>query len=101
MADAKMEKEPELVSMKRPKSRMEKDYAVESSMHEEYGWGLGLRLENFELDALGITQLPAVGAEIPIDAIARVTRVTESSSPGNKGDRTVELQIIKLGIEKS
>ena len=88
-----------LVSMKRP-AKADKGAAEATSpqpAQEQYGWGLQLRLENFELDKLGMA-LPKVGTKVTITASAEVVSVHESVSKGNKGDRGVQLQITDLAI---
>ncbi len=62
----------------------------------EYSYGMVLRMENFEIDQMGIKQMPKVGQEVTITAKAKVTRVAESASPANKGDRNLELQVTHL-----
>lgn len=90
-----------LVNMKRPKR---KDGNEELAMPApgsgpDYSYGLVTRLENFELDQLGVKQLPQVGKEVTLTAKAKVIRVAESTSSGNKGDRNVELQITHLEVQ--
>lgn len=64
-----------------------------------YSWGLKLRLEQAELKKLGITDLPAVGAEVNLDIIAKVTRVSQDAQAKNTTS-VVELQITKMGLEQ-
>lgn len=97
---AKMEMEEPgdvpMVDMKRPKSRA---MATELAPSQNaYPWGLQLRLENDELDKLKM-KLPRVGDEFCLEAMVRVTNVSESQSAGNKGDRAVSLQITKMALE--
>jgi len=92
-------KEPGMVSLRRPKGKDGTEPAM-SAVHSEYGYGTEIRLENFELDALKM-ELPKVGEEFTIKARVKVTRVVESSSTENKGDRNVALQITKMAIDGS
>lgn len=97
---AEMEKEEPgdmpMVDMKRPKSKaMTTAPEVPSNA---YPWGLQIRLENDELDKLKM-KLPRVGEEFCLEAMVRVTNVSESQSAGNKGDRAVSLQITKMVLE--
>lgn len=42
----------------------------------KYPYGLSLDLGGMTLEKLGVTNLPAVGSEVQITAVARVTRVS-------------------------
>lgn len=90
-----------LVSMKRPRRKDgTAELAMPGSPNEPYyGYGLTVRLENFELDALKM-KLPNVGEEFELEALVKVIRVSESASMQNKGDRNVELQITKMALGK-
>jgi hypothetical protein len=92
-----------LVNMKRPprsEDETEKALAAPSeSRGPEYGWGLNLRLENFELDKLGIKKLPSVDDEVTITARARISSVNVSKMQGNPDDRSVGIQVTDLAID--
>lgn len=77
-----------------------KTYGVEASDAKTptYSWGLNIRLEQSELDKLGIDELPEAGAEMNFDVRAKVARVSQSEDENNK-QSVVELQITKMGIE--
>ena len=77
-----------------------KSYGVASddATTPTYSWGLNLRLEQSELDKLGIKELPEVGSELSLDIVAKVTRVAQSADEKNK-QSVVELQITKMGVE--
>lgn len=98
---AEMEKEEPgdmpMVDMKRPKRKMGTEMAM-PMMDSPYPYGLQIRLENDELDKLKF-KLPRVGEEFCLEAMVRVTNVSESQSAGNKGDRAVSLQITKMVLE--
>lgn len=64
---------------------------------DEYGYGLNIRLENHELDALKLA-MPQPGKEFKITAVGVVTNVVESKSKGNEGDRCVTIQITALKL---
>lgn len=88
--------------MRRPKRKDGgKDITSASPMaQEEYSYGLGIRLENFELDALKM-KLPEIGQEFTIEAKVKVTNVHRSASiERDDEDRGVQLQIIAMAIEK-
>jgi len=88
----------EMASMKRPKKGRKSEVTPTSDYEEpEYGYGLMLRLENFELDQLDMA-LPKVGKKVTIQAEGFVESVSESESMHNKGDRSVGIQITELGV---
>ncbi len=89
------EKQDDLVSMKRPR-RQAMAMPMESE-DEDSNWGLQIRLENAELDALKLA-LPQPGKEFKITAIGKVTQVVESKSKGNEGDRCVTIQITAMNL---
>ena len=91
------DKKDDLVSMKRPRGSMHPSAMTMPSDDENYGYGLALRLENHELDALKLA-MPQPGKEFKIMACGKVTGVCESASEGNKGDRTVTIQITALAL---
>lgn len=97
MADSDMN----IVSMKRTaaeKKAMEalyKEGPVSSS--EDYGYGLQLSLGKSELNKLGIKDLPEVGDEFHIYAVARVTSVSAQMSEKMADTRSVNLQITEMG----
>lgn len=65
----------------------------------EYPWGLQIRLEDEELKKLGITSMPAVGQEMSLDVVVRVTSVSESQYADGRADRCLSLQIVQMGME--
>lgn len=91
-----------LKSMKRPAAGQPgSDMAMPASPEGKgpaYGYGLMLRLENFELDKLKM-KLPKVGQQVTIAATGYVDNVHESQSMENKGDRSVGIQITDLAVE--
>jgi hypothetical protein len=89
------DQEEVLVSMKRPKQSAKEAMPAMPLESSPYSYGLCLRLENFELDALKM-KLPTVGQVFELEAKVVVTAVAESQSAGNKGDRSVSLQITDL-----
>jgi hypothetical protein len=65
-----------------------------------YPWGLRLDLNNDTLKKLGMKDLPKVGADMIVTARACVVGV-RSSERENHEDRSVELQIEKLSVERA
>jgi hypothetical protein len=65
---------------------------------DPYSWGLNLRLEESELDKLGLKLLPQVGSEVHFMAVACVTNVSQSSSVRGDDETSVGLQIRMMQI---
>lgn len=86
----------ELTPMKRPRGA-NRPVAMESGDSDDYGYGLCLRLENFELDALKLA-MPQPGKEFKIEAVGKVTCVHESKTEDGKSDRSVMIQITALSL---
>lgn len=63
----------------------------------KYPYGTCLYLCEDELKKLGIKEMPAVGTEIPIQAVAKVVGTSERET--QEGSRkTLDLQITKMGF---
>jgi hypothetical protein len=86
-----------LVDMKRAKRSETKAPAVLKD--DPYGYGLRITLDADQIDKLGI-DMPKAGAVFEIEAVATVTRVSQSESAESDGSKSIELQIRKLGVEK-
>jgi hypothetical protein len=70
----------------------------EGPVTDDYPWGLCINLGKDELAKLGITELPAVGDELFICAVTKVTSVNHSAGSGeNEDNMGVTLQIVKMG----
>lgn len=92
--------EPKLVDMARTpaekKASQERIEAMITDSGPEYPYGLCLDLCKDELDKLGIRELPEVGDEMHIYAVAKVTRVYQSASEGGDDSRGISLQICEM-----
>lgn len=89
-----------MVSMKRAehdKGDMMTNAPVEA-MAPDYPYGLCLHLERDEIKKLGMNDLPKVGTEMPIHAMVKVTRVSQSAVEGSNEESSIDLQITDLGI---
>lgn len=64
----------------------------------KYPWGLAIRLEQAELDKLGISALPTVDQEVHITAVGIVTGVNSNQRTGDKPQTSVAIQITGLQI---
>ena len=73
-----------------------------ASPDEEYPYGLRLRLENEELEKLGLSELPEVGKRCKIMAEGVVESVSSNESKGSDGNRkSVEIQVTGMKIDKA
>lgn len=87
-----------LVDMKRPKSDDKAgEMALPADEGGQYPYGLCLHLNDEELKKLGIKELPRVGVEFHLMAVAMVTGVSESASEKHQ-DRNVSLQITMMQV---
>jgi len=85
-----------LVNLARTQEELKKETKIP---YEEptYSWGLELRLEDPELEKLGITSLPPVGRTVTLSARAKVMKVREEERNG-KADRALTLKVHELGL---
>lgn len=63
----------------------------------DYPYGLKLCLSDAVLDALGIEELPKLGAEIVLTAKVRVTAVS-SREVADDADQSMDLQITEMAL---
>lgn len=63
-----------------------------------YPYGTCLYLEEDTLAALGIKEMPTVGTQIPIQAVAKVTGTSEREFEGGTR-KTLDLQITSMAFE--
>lgn len=93
--------EPKLVDMARTdadkKAAQKRMEAMMESDGPDYPYGLSLCLGKDELEKLGITDLPDVGDEMHIYAVAKVTNVHQSASESGDDSRGITLQICQMG----
>lgn len=64
----------------------------------KFPWGLCIRLEQAELDKLGMRQLPGVDQEVHIVAVGVVTGVNSNQRTGDKPQTSVAIQITGLQV---
>ncbi len=86
-----------MTDMKRSRAESKSEYTINSKPNE-YGYGLCIRLEDVDLDKLGIVNLPAIGTKFIVEAVGVVESVHQSQSVNNKDDRCFSIQIQKLGL---
>jgi hypothetical protein len=85
------------------KPRKEEDYSKPASTivadEPKYPWGLQVRLENEQLEKLGVDKLPAVGTTVVLTARCEVCETGEyQAQKGEHERRNVTLQITELAI---
>lgn len=92
-----------LVDMKVPKltpAQRKKQQSVGLDSQEEYPWGLRLRLQREQLEALGIDVAKLeVGADVRLQAVCSVVSVSQERSKGQDARQGLDLQVTKLGID--
>lgn len=89
-----------LVDLKMSRKDMAEE-ATPAASQNPYPYGVCLNLDTDELAKLGITSdnLPAVGDEFQIEAIGKVTRVSENDTEGGAYDCGVSIQITAMALE--
>lgn len=90
-----------MIDLKRPKEKAPGPPEVAPDSREIYAYGLRIRLENHELDKLGM-ELPDVTSTLTFKIKCDVLSVHENKRAvmaGEKSDRGVELQIIAMDME--
>mgnify|MGYP001601861367 CR=1 FL=1 len=90
-----------MVSMKRDKTENKPFPSTAEPYEEDYPYGLRLRLENDDLEKLGLTELPDVGSNMHVMADATVHSVSSNQSNGDPASKKcVELQITGMKLAK-
>jgi len=91
-----------LVNMERTeaeKQAAEERWDAETERGPDYPYGLCLNLGSDEMEKLGIKDLPAVGAEMNLTAVVKVSSVSSYDSEGGNGSKSVSLQITQMGLD--
>jgi hypothetical protein len=87
-----------MINMKHSKDEA-KQYTEASPMDEpQYPYGLCLSLHDDELKKLGITSLPAVGAEMTINAKVFVKSTSAYNTQKGESEMSMDLQITDMEI---
>lgn len=91
---------PKLVSMKMTEKEQKDQYAVEAKPPEgpRYPYGLCLHLDDDVMKKLKMGDLPKVGKQVLVTALADVTSVSERESLIGGSHQSVELQITDLAL---
>lgn len=92
--------DPKLIDMAYSKAELKKQRSCSPSAADQdpYPWGLCLHLEKEQLDKLGITTLPEVGAEVHMLCVAKVTSVNHSARQGQDENSSAGLQITMMQV---
>lgn len=61
-----------------------------------YPWGLQISLENEQLEALGILDMPKTGEAMSMTCVVKVTRCSEEDINGESPRRSMSLQITDM-----
>lgn len=97
-----MAETPELASMKNPPrkpSKEEKMYPTMAVEPDEYPYGLRVSLDDPQLDALGLSDLPKGGTEVTMHAKGHVVSRTEHEGDDGKTRKSLGIQITHLHVE--
>lgn len=65
-----------------------------------YPWGLQLHMENDQLKALGMAEMPKIGSTMMMQCTVKVTGCREEEREGGEAERSVSMQIIEIGAEE-
>ncbi len=84
-----------LIDMKR-QSETEDSTMLSPKTQDEYPWGLRISLDDETLTKLGMAELPKIGAEYKLVALACVVSISQNESSEGKPSRHVELQIEQM-----
>lgn len=64
----------------------------------KYPYGTSLYLDEVAMKKLGLKEMPSVGTEIPVIAIAKVTGTSEREYEDGKR-QSLDLQLVKMGFD--
>jgi len=86
-----------LISLKNDQEETQEDMENETPAKPEYSYGTCLHLDEEALQKLGIKSFPEIGTEWKIEAVAKVTGMSQSASESHDY-KCLDLQITKMGI---
>lgn len=87
-----------MVNMKMSSEEAKEQMEPTAADAPQYPWGLCLDLDDDALTKLGITELPAVGARLSIQALVTVTRTGAYQTQGSEMECCLALQITDMEI---
>lgn len=82
------------------KERNSPGKACEPYMGDKYPYGLRLDLNSQSLEKLALDTLPKVGTKMTLTAEVEVVATRSSDRSNGEPEQSMELQIVKLGLEK-
>lgn len=90
-----------MIDMKLPKPKPEKNAKLSECVdgRDKYPWGLRLDLNNESIKKLTGVDSVDVGEEVTLSAVAKVVEKRANETQTGK-DTRIELQIVKLGVER-
>lgn len=91
-----------MIDMKMSASEMESKTMLggPEEPDEQYSYGLQIRLEDSQLEKLGIKEMPKAGSYLTIRAIACVCSTTVSESDDSGEHKCLTLQIEQMEVSK-
>lgn len=87
-----------LVNMRLSKKQSKAEVAISSEKGPRFPYGLQISLDDDSLEKLGFDELPAVGAEMIVVGVGKVTRAGENRSQSGV-NRDVSIQLERIEIE--
>lgn len=73
---------------------------LEAGAGPQYPYGLQISLRHHDLAKLGVGQLPKVGSKVKIHGHGVVTMASHEERQGGPPNRTVHVQLHKMGMEQ-
>ena len=88
----------DLVDMKMSEKQSTNEFAVSAGKGPRFPHGLTISLNDDSMEKLGFGKLPAVGTEMIVVGVGKVTRASENR--GQHGvDRDVSIQLERIEVE--
>jgi hypothetical protein len=83
-----------------PEEKMYPSMACGPDSTPEYPYGLRIRLEEDQIKALGLTELPETGASVTLSAQGEISSTSAYDDAKRGVQRTIEIQITAIGLGK-
>ena len=88
-----------MIDMKRSEADMASEADAIPADVGQYPYGLCINMDKDELDKLGITELPAIGAEVHLVAVGTVTRISQSTGMDESMSMSVQITMMDAKVE--
>ena len=82
------------------KERNKECYPTVAGGGDDYPYGLTLNLDNDQLKKLGVDNLPKAGETMTLNAKCKVISIRQSDRDGGKAERSMEIQLQKIGLTR-